>query len=120
MFDRTAHSFVSVKNEFEADGHITHHTYSSYTEWVEKINFYSTQSAKTLHSQGVKRSNIRPVTHSIFALLKKLFINGGIFQGIDGFTVAITTMFNTYMKYIKLNELYDNKKNPNDHFPKKN
>ena len=68
----------------------------------------------------MKPSNIRPVTHSIFALLKKLFIKGGIFQGIDGFTVAITTMFNTYMKYIKLNELYDNKKNPNDHFPKKN
>ena len=118
--DRTSHSFVSVKNEFESDCHITHHTYSSYTEWVEKINFYSTQSAKTLHSQGVKPSNIRPVTHSIFALLKKLFIKGGIFHGIDGFTVAITTMFNTYMKYIKLNELYDNKKNPNDHFPKKN
>ena len=117
--DRTSHSFVSTQSEFKSDYHIIHHTYSSYSEWVEKINFYSTQSAKTLHSQGVKPSNIRPVTHSIFALLKKLFIKGGILQGIDGFTVAITTMFNTYMKYVKLNELYDNKKNPNQHFPKK-
>tara|TARA_B100000287_G_C20590900_1_gene764211 strand:- start:159 stop:944 length:786 start_codon:yes stop_codon:yes gene_type:complete len=117
--DRTSHSYVSTKNQFKSDCHITHHTYSSYTEWVDKINFYSTQSAKTLHSQGVKPSNIRPITHSFFALLKKLFIKGGIFQGIDGFTVAITTMFNTYMKYVKLNELYDNKKQPDEHFPKK-
>ena len=118
--DRTSHSFVSTKSEFKSDYHIIHHTYSSYTGWVDKINFYSTQSAKTLHSQGVKPSNIRPVTHSIFALLKKLFIKGGIFQGIDGFTVSITTMFNTYMKYIKLNELYENKEDPEKHFPKKN
>jgi hypothetical protein len=48
-----------------------------------------------------------------------MFFKGGIFQGIDGFTVALTTMFNTYMKYIKLNELYDNNEDPEKHFPVK-
>ena len=55
-----------------------------------------------------------------FSFFKKMILKGGIFQGVDGFTVALTTMFNTYMKYIKLNELYDNNKDPSKHFPKKN
>jgi len=114
----TSHAFIDTKSR-KLDLHIRHYTYQSYTDWINKINFYSTQSAKTLHSQGVKRSSIRPITHSLFAFFKKIIIKGGIFQGLDGFTVAITTMFNTYMKYIKLNELYDKNVDPKSHFPKK-
>tara|TARA_B100000700_G_scaffold9873_1_gene9873 strand:- start:967 stop:1746 length:780 start_codon:yes stop_codon:yes gene_type:complete len=113
----TSHAFVEAKAK-KIDYHIIHFTYSSYTDWIDKINFYSSQSAKTMHIQGVKRSTIRPITHSLFAFFKKLIFKGGIFQGIDGFTVAITTMFNTYMKYTKLNELYDTKADPDKHFPK--
>ena len=115
----TSHSYVNAKSILDLNYHIQHYTYNSYKDWIDKINFYSTQSAKTLHVKGVKRSRIRPVTHSLFAFFKKLFIKGGILQGLDGFTVALTTMFNTYMKYIKLNELYDNKADPSKHFPSK-
>ena len=114
----TSHAFVDSAC-LNIDCHITHYTYDSYTDWINKINFYSSQSAKTMHMNGVKRSSIRPITHSLFSFFKKMFIKGGLFQGIDGFTVALTTMFNTYMKYIKLNELYDNKQDPSKHFPKK-
>ena len=112
----TSHAFVDSAAS-KIDRHIIHYTYHSYTDWINKINFYSTQSAKTMHINGIKRSSIRPITHSVFAFFKKLIFKGGIFQGIDGFTVAITTMFNTYMKYIKLNELYDNNEDPTKHFP---
>ena len=114
----TSHAFVDSAC-LNIDCHITHYTYASYTDWINKINFYSSQSAKTMHINGVKRSSIRPITHSLFSFFKKMFIKGGLFQGIDGFTVALTTMFNTYMKYIKLNELYDNKQDPSKHVPKK-
>ena len=113
----TSHASV-VSACKDIDFHIIHYTYDSYTDWIDKINFYSTQSAKTMHIKGIKKSNIRPITHSLFAFFKKLIIKGGIFQGIDGFTVALTTMFNTYMKYIKLNELHDNNIDPKKHFPK--
>ena len=114
----TSHAYVDspAKN---IDCHLLHYTYSSYTDWINKINFYSTTSAKTMHIAGIKRSSIRPVTHSLFSFFKKMFLKGGVLQGIDGFTVALTTMFNTYMKYIKLNELYDNNEDPSKHFPVK-
>ena len=115
----TSHAYVDAAC-LNIDSHITHYTYNSYTDWINKINFYSSQSAKTMHINGVKRSSIRPISHSLFSFFKKMFIKGGIFQGVDGFTVALTTMFNAYMKYIKLNELYDNNKDPAKHFPEKN
>ena len=114
----TSHAYVDAACS-NIDSHITHYTYKSYTDWINKVNFYSSQSAKTMHINGVKRSSIRPISHSLFSFFKKMFIKGGIFQGVDGFTVALTTMFNTYMKYIKLNELYDNNEDPTKHFPKK-
>ena len=114
----TSHAYVDAVS-LDIDSHITHYTYKSYTDWINKVNFYSSQSAKTMHINGIKRSSIRPISHSLFAFFKKMFIKGGIFQGVDGFTVALTTMFNTYMKYIKLNELYDNNEDPTKHFPKK-
>ena len=117
--DSTSHAYVDSPC-LDIDYHIIHYTYKSYTDWINKINFYSSQSAKTMHINGVKRSSIRPITHSLFSFFKKMILKGGIFQGVDGFTVALTTMFNTYMKYIKLNELYDNNKDPSKHFPEKN
>ena len=70
-------------------------------------------SAQQLFKDGVKASTIRPITRCIFAFFKKLFIKGGIFQGKNGFRVALTTMFNTYLKYTKLNDLYGKKDSSN-------
>ena len=70
-------------------------------------------SAQQLFKDGIKSSSIRPITRSIFAFFKKLIIKGGLFQGRNGFKVAITTMFNTYLKYTKLNDLYNKKDNSN-------
>jgi len=70
------------------------------------MNFRSSMSAQQLFKDGIKYSSVRPITTCIFAFFKKLIIKGGIIQGRNGFKVAITTMFNTYLKYTKLNDLY--------------
>ena len=70
------------------------------------MNFRSTMSAQQLYKNGIKSSTLRPIISSLFAFFKKLFVKGGIFQGKDGFKVALTTMFNTYLKYTKLNDLH--------------
>ena len=50
-----------------------------------------------------------PINERDDMFFRKLIFKGGIFQGMDGFTIAMTTMFRTYMKYAKLIELYENK-----------
>tara|TARA_Y100000389_G_C17465638_1_gene525286 strand:+ start:4102 stop:4860 length:759 start_codon:yes stop_codon:yes gene_type:complete len=106
---RADHAAVKSTKNFKSKNHIIHNTYESMEEWVDKMNFRSSMSAEQLYKDGIKASSIRPITRCIFAFFKKLIIKGGIFQGVNGFKVAITTMFNTYLKYIKLNDIHHKK-----------
>ncbi len=110
---RVDHAAVNSINTYQSDTHIIHNTYESMEEWVDKMNFRSSMSAKQLFLDGKKPSNLRPIIKGLFAFFKKLFIKGGILQGRNGFKVAITTMFNTYLKYVKLNDLHNQKKKLN-------
>jgi glycosyltransferase involved in cell wall biosynthesis len=111
--ERADHAAVTSINKYRSKSHIIHNTYESMDEWVEKMNFRSSMSAQQLFKDGVKASSIRPITRCIFAFFKKLIIKGGIIQGKNGFKVALTTMFNTYLKYTKLNDIYDKKDSSN-------
>ncbi len=103
---RADHAAVDSRNTLKTSCHIVHTTYESMEEWVDKMNFRSSMSARQLYKDGVLPSDIRPIISALFAFFKKLFIKGGIFQGKNGFKVALTTMFNTYLKYTKLNDLH--------------
>ena len=110
---RADHAAVASIKKYKTKTHIIHNTYESMEEWIDKMNFRSSMSAQQLYKDGVKASTIRPITRCIFAFFKKLIIKGGIFQGKNGFKVALTTMFNTYLKYTKLNDLYNKKDSSN-------
>ncbi len=103
---RADHATVNSKNTLKTSCHIVHTTYESMDEWVDKMNFRSSMSARQLYNDGVMPSEARPILRALFAFFKKLFIKGGILQGKNGFKVALTTMFNTYLKYTKLNDLH--------------
>jgi len=110
---RADHAAVKSNKNFKSKRHIIHNTYESMEEWVDKMNFRSTMSAQQLFKDGITPSSIRPITRCIFAFFKKLILKGGILQGKNGFKVALTTMFNTYLKYTKLNDLHSKKDNIN-------
>ena len=110
---RADHAAVASIKRYKTKTHIIHNTYESMEEWIDKMNFRSSMSAQQLFKDGVRASSIRPIVRCFFAFFKKLIIKGGIFQGKNGFKVALTTMFNTYLKYTKLNDLYNKKDSSN-------
>jgi glycosyltransferase involved in cell wall biosynthesis len=86
--------------------HIKHFTYTSYSHWLEKLEWMTTRDAWAYYEKGKKPSTIRPLTSALGAFFQKLIFKGGIFQGMDGWTVTLTTVMRAYMKYMKLNEIY--------------
>jgi hypothetical protein len=106
---RADHAAVNSSKIYRTKVHIIHNTYNSMEEWVDKMNFRSSMSAQQLFKDGKMPSSIRPIVKSLFAFFKKIIFKGGLFQGSNGFRVALTTMFNTYLKYTKLNELHKKK-----------
>ena len=102
---RKAHSRVKAGRVRRLDAHIEHFTYRDYTHWIERINQLSSRDAWAKHQQNVKANRYTPLLHATAALIRKLIFKGGIFQGQDGVTVAVTTAFAAYMKYMKLIEI---------------
>lgn len=107
---KKAHSSVDAKQVIALPVHLIHFTYRDYAHWMERINALSSRDAWAMYERGKPPSKIAPVSHALVALLRKLIFKGGIFQGMDGATVAITTAFHAYMKYLKLNELHEQKR----------
>ncbi len=108
--DRKAHSRVKAPKEKKISAHITHYTYESYSHWIQRLDWMTSRDAWAYYGQGRKPSNMRPVLSSAGAFFQKFILKGGIFQGIDGWTVTLTSVMRAYMKYLKLNELHRNKK----------
>ena len=107
---KRAHSSVDAKQAESLNAHLIHYTYRDYAHWMERINALSSRDAWAMYERGKQPSKSAPATHALVALLRKLIFKGGIFQGMDGVTVAITTAFHAYMKYLKLNELHEQKR----------
>lgn len=107
---KKAHSSVKAPKVVDLNAHIRHFTYRDLSHWITRINQLSSRDAWAMKERGKGPSSWRPALHATSAMLRKLILKGGIFQGADGFTVAITTAFHAYMKYAKLNELYENER----------
>jgi len=101
------HSRVEARKIKHLSAHIQHLTYRDYAHWIERINQLSSRDAWAMYEDGRCVRPLTPFFRSIWAMFRKLILKGGIFQGKDGFTVAITTAFHVYFKYLKFLELQE-------------
>jgi glycosyltransferase involved in cell wall biosynthesis len=109
--DKKAHSKVKAPIIKKIKAHITHYTYESYSHWLERLNWLSSRDAWAYFEKGKKPNKYRPFISALGAFFQKFIVKGGFLQGVDGLTVTLTTIVRAYMKYTKLNEMYENKKN---------
>ncbi len=105
--DKKAHSKVEAPTIKKIRAHIIHYTYNDYSHWMERLNWMTSRDAWAYYQKGKKPSKIRPVTSALGAFIRKFIIKGGFLQGVDGITVTLTTVMRAYMKYTKLNEMYE-------------
>ena len=105
-----AHAKVIGGKITRCNSYIEHYTYQDYTHWMTRINELSTRDAWSKYNEGQRSTPAGAVVRSGFAFFKKLFLKGGVMQGSDGWLIAITTAMHVYMKYLKLSELHDQRK----------
>jgi len=117
LYDRRTAGYVPKKGHAYVDAewvkrlpvHLIHTTYDDYKHWIERINALSTRDAWAMYDRGKRPARSAPVIHALVAFVRKFFIKGGLFQGLDGLTVTMTTVFRTYFKYLKLLEMIEQK-----------
>lgn len=101
------HAGVIAPAVVKVPGHILHYTYDNLTDWVAKINQVTSLDAQGMFEAGKPHSNWKPAFSALAALFRQLILRGGLFRGVDGRTIAMTSAFRCYMKYLKLNEFHE-------------
>ncbi len=84
---------------------LLHNTYETLDAAINKMNHYSSLSAKMLFDQGKKTSLGKAIAKSVWTFIRTYFIKTGFLDGKHGLMLAILNSEGTYYKYIKLLEL---------------
>ena len=106
------HAGVVAPRVERLPGHILHYTYDDLTDWVAKINQVTSLDARGMFEAGQRASVWKPTLSALSALFRQLILRGGLFRGVDGRTIAATSAFRCYLKYLKLNELHEQGRKP--------
>jgi hypothetical protein len=104
---KPGHAGVKAPRVRRIPGHILHYTYDGLSDWISKINWLTSRDAQGMFNAGRPPSAFRPVRSALAAAFRQLVLRGGLLRGADGWTITMTSMFRSYMKYAKLNELHE-------------
>lgn len=79
-----------------------HYSYRSMEAVLEKLNRYSSASARDMTTAGRKGSLGRAVGHGLWAFFRTYFLRLGFLDGRFGFMLAVSNAEGTYYRYVKL------------------
>jgi len=84
-------------------GYLKHFVYTSFNQYLNKMNLYSTIGAQNNKDKGKKASVVKDIVLRPFlAFLKMYLLKGGILEGWIGFVLCLTYANYTLNKYVKL------------------
>lgn len=93
---------ADAKNVSQLKEVLFHNSYESVEELIEKMNQYSTLSAKMRYEKGKKSSLAKAITHAMWAFFRSYILRAGFLDGRIGFIVAVSIAGNSYYRYLKL------------------
>jgi glycosyltransferase involved in cell wall biosynthesis len=87
-------------------GNILHYSYYSLQEHSNQINKFTDISAQAYFTQGIKSSPERILISPIIKFFKMFVLHLGFLDGFEGFIIARMSSYATFIKYVKLRQLY--------------
>lgn len=104
--DSFVHEHLLIKNlhAVTIDGTLKHFPYSDITDFIIKLDIYSTLFAKD--KAGKKSSSpAKALFNGVYSFIKTYFFKQGFLDGYAGLVIAFSHMATNFYKYIKLYEL---------------
>ncbi|MBF0528528.1 MAG: glycosyltransferase family 2 protein [Deltaproteobacteria bacterium] len=104
--DRAVHEALELNGRtgrLEYD--LEHYTYRSVTDYVDRMQRYSTLAAQEYHKSGRKTGPCRMAGRSIFTFFQMYVLRLGFLDGYEGFLMAGLYAIYTFVKYAKLREI---------------
>jgi glycosyltransferase involved in cell wall biosynthesis len=82
-------------------GTLLHYTYRDTSDYVTRMNRYSSLAALELRKEGRRASGVDLAIHPLFAFFKTYVLKRGFLDGMLGLKVSVLYSFYTFYKYVK-------------------
>lgn len=104
--DSSVHESVSVDGQkVKLNGQLVHHTYKDVSDYLARMQRYSTLAAGELEKKGRRAGLAALVLRPPATFLKMFVLKLGFLDGVDGFILSVLYACYTFAKYAKLREL---------------
>lgn len=84
------------------DGHLLHYSYKSLDQYLDKLNEYSSLSAREMLERGRKFNPLDLIFRPTLVFLKMYIFKAGFLDGLNGFILAVLSSYHVFVKYAKL------------------
>ena len=85
-------------------GELLHYSYRDIRDQLDRINLYTTLSARQMYESGRRASNLDLVVHPPAAFLRNYVLRRGFLDGTVGFTISMLQAWSVFLKFAKLHE----------------
>ncbi len=85
---------------------LMHESFVDLEDVLDKMDRYSTASAKMLHARGKRAGLVTAVLRALWAFIRTYFLRAGFLDGSYGFMLAVSSAEGTYYRYAKLRMLW--------------
>jgi len=104
--ERLVHEGVEVSGPVGRLRHfVEHYTYRSISDFIQRIDRYSTLSAEAYYKEGRKVGWVETAFRAWFTFVQMYILKRGFLDGGVGFQLAVLYACSTFVKYAKLKEL---------------
>ncbi len=104
--EREVHESVQVQGQVGTLRHpMLHYTYESLSDFLQRLDRYSTLAARELVKQGKKPRWGELLWRPLLTFVKLYILKAGFLDGRDGYTLAFLYSTYTLVKYAKAREL---------------
>lgn len=90
-------------------GDILHYSFTTVDDHIWQNNRLSSIAANSLYTKGSRSSWYKMLVHPAWAFINGYLFRRGFLEGKDGFTIAINTSHQVFLKYNKLYKLQQSK-----------
>lgn len=103
---REVHEKIVVRGSVgTCSGYLEHYTYHTLSDYVRKMELYSTLAAKEMVKAGKRSSFVSLVFSPLFVFIKMLVLKQGFRDGRHGFLLAVLYAMQSFLKYAKAREM---------------
>lgn len=87
-------------------GNLLHYSYYSVEAHIEQTNYFSDILSKTMYNNRTRVNFFIILAHPLWRFIRDYFIKFGFLDGFKGLTITVISSHETFLKYIKLRQLY--------------